>query len=81
MEHLKMNETKVTGRLEKWSYDPTNHMFWGRVYGDSKGRFADGTYIHTSMCHKPDAKEGDIIKTHYSTYLLGEKYDPEVHGL
>lgn len=64
---------KVTGRLEKWWYDDLNHVFWGFCHEDIRGRFRDGAYIHTSLCHNPDAKSGDVIKTRNSTYLLGEK--------
>lgn len=64
---------QVTGRLEHWWFDNLNHVFWGYIYEDARGRFYDGAYIHTSMCHKPDAVEGDIITTLNSTYLLGKK--------
>jgi hypothetical protein len=65
--------SEVTGRLENWWYDATNHVFWGYLYDDVKDRWRDGVHIHTSMCHAPDAKEGDVIKTRNSTYLLGKK--------
>ena len=69
--------TDVTGRLENWWYDSLNHVFWGNIYEDVRGRWHDGQHIHTSMCHNPDAKEGDIIKTRNSRYLLGKKGDVE----
>ena len=72
-------EIQITGRLENWFYDPHNHVFWGNIEGDTKGRFYDGAHIHTShlMCHKEAARtmtEGNIIVTRNSTYLLGKPY-------
>jgi hypothetical protein len=66
--------SKVTGRLENWWFDELNHVYWGNLYDDVRKRWADATFIHTSMCHFPNAKEGDIIKTRNSTYLLGKPY-------
>lgn len=63
----------VTGRLENWVYDPIWRVFWGHLYDDVHKRWSDGTWIHTSHCPKPDAKEGDIVTTLNSRYLLGEK--------
>lgn len=62
----------ITAVLQEWWFDDYNHVFWGIVIGDIKGRFVDGAYIHTSSCHNPDAQEGDVIKTRNSTYLLGK---------
>jgi hypothetical protein len=67
-----MSEQQVTGRLEYWWYDEINHVFWGYLYDDIRKRWWDGVHIHTSCCHNPDAKEGDVIKTLNSTYLLGK---------
>lgn len=67
-----MNETD--GVLENWFYDRDYGVVWGLIYGDSKGRFADGSFIHTSSL-KPTGKleEGATITTRNSSYLLGKK--------
>jgi hypothetical protein len=42
----------------------------GRIYGDKKGRFADGTLVTTSLVVE---QVGDIVTTKNSTYkLVGE---------
>ena len=78
-----MTEKKVavTGRLESWKYWPGAHVLTGDVYDDAKKRFLQGEYIHTShlSISKIDAgnlKEGDVVRTRYSTYLLGKPYIP-----
>jgi hypothetical protein len=70
---------KVTGRLENWIYDPLWNVVWGNVYDDARKRFRDGEWIHTSdipvtrVGRTGDVlKEGDIIKTLNSKYLLGK---------
>ena len=65
----------ITGRLENWSLDPSFNMMWGHIYGDIHKRFYDGAFIHTSSLKHPvktEHKEGDIIQTRNSTYLLGK---------
>lgn len=42
---------------------------FGRIYGDRKGRFADGTEIRTSLVQ---SVTGDILQTRNTTYRLGE---------
>lgn len=71
----KKNETEITGRLEGWSYDPMYRVYWGYIYEDIHGRFVDGTRIHTSSTTQKDGKEGDLIVTRNSTYLLGKPFD------
>lgn len=39
---------KATGELRKWWYHPVFDVYIGRVYGDIKRRFKDGSTIHTS---------------------------------
>jgi hypothetical protein len=39
---------EITGTIENWWYDSMNHVIWDNVFGDIRGRFPDGTYIHTS---------------------------------
>jgi hypothetical protein len=43
-----------------------NFLLWGRIYGDRKGRFADGTMIYTSRVTREDA--GDYFLTRNSAY-------------
>jgi len=72
---------EITGRLEAWCPDNIyGRILWGTLYGDSKGRWKDGTRIHTSdiMTPKEEWKEGVVIQTRNSTYLLGK---PIVDGV
>ncbi len=73
-----MTETIITGRLENWTYDLVWKVLLGDIYEDTKGRFQDGLWIHTSVLkHTKEEikafKEGDVVTTKYSTYLLGKK--------
>lgn len=70
-----MNE--VTGRLESWYYDHALRVYYGHIYDDVKKRWWDGAFIHTSHCPYPNKKEGDIIETRNSTYLLGKPLEME----
>lgn len=74
-------QQQVTGRLEGWSiilmYEDMYYLV-GHVYDDIKGRFVDGALIHTSIITEgrhPHAqlKEGDVVHTTYSSYLLGAR--------
>lgn len=67
---------EYTARLENWVKDDTHSVIWGFVYEDSKGRFRDGTWIHTSYIDADlfiSAKEDDVVKTLNSSYLLGKQ--------
>lgn len=77
--------TKITGRLEDWAVDPrkfaedTEIIIWGFCYEDIHSRFRDGTQIHTSGIKLADypideLKEGMVVKTRNSTYLLGKPF-------
>ena len=69
---------EITGRLEYWIYDERNNIFWGDLYGDVHNRWRDGQDIHTSTVTTPEAplsKEGDVIETLNSKYLLGKKME------
>lgn len=70
-----MQHTDVTGRLENWHYDPYGRdILWGKIFGDKYGRWADGQLIHTSSINECRGfKEGDIVKTLNSSYLLGKR--------
>lgn len=61
-------QTSIDGTLENWE-EMHNGSFAGHVYGDTKGRFMDGTYIYTSTVLQ---WEGGVITTRNSTYKLGE---------
>lgn len=40
----------------------------GRIYGDRKGRFADGEWVHTSRIL--EELPGDVFRTRNSTYVV-----------
>lgn len=70
----------VTGRLEGWYWDSYHGIIWGYLYDDIRERWWDGARIHTSLItsHKlGEAKEGDIVTTLNSTYLLGKPFEKE----
>lgn len=67
-------QSSITGTLENWWYDKGWMCFRGNLYGDTRGRWVDGQHIYTSHCPMPEAKEGDIIKTMNSFYLLGRPF-------
>ena len=74
-----MSDTKeqpITGRLENWSvrdWGEGRIIVWGNINGDTKGRFSDATYIHTSDFPAIPLKDGDVITTRNSVYLLGKR--------
>lgn len=69
----------VTGILDEWIVDPLGRsVIWGRIRDDKTGRFLDGADIRTSFISLDAVafealKEGDVVKTRNSTYLLGTK--------
>lgn len=74
-----MSEQNYDAVLEDWSpllYDGVAYLY-GKIFRDSKGRFADGTDVRTSPLlamtveQVKSLKKGDIVKTRSSTYLLG----------
>ena len=65
-----MKSEEITGRLEDWWWDEQNKVYWGYVYQDTKERFRDGAYIHTSRVLKT---EDDKAYTLNSIYILGQK--------
>jgi hypothetical protein len=70
---------RPTGRLENWYKGNTRSTgtfrLLGEVYDDVRERFVDGAFIHTSDIVNTDQcfEEGSVIKTHFSTYLLGKE--------
>lgn len=71
-------DPRITGTLENWRYSTLDNIVWGNIDYDVKGRFPDGTYIHTSYLPKYenwepfDCKQGDLIYTRNSIYRLGK---------
>lgn len=70
-------ETEITGRLENWkecsAMYTSSKCIYGNIYEDVHGRWKPGTAIFTSKLQnqKRKPKEGDLVKTLNSTYLLG----------
>ena len=58
-------------KIEKWG---NSVVIIGKVYNDIKGRFKDGTEIHTSKVLKADFVNG-VIETRNSVYHLEGKYE------
>ena len=70
--------TNITGRLESWYTGMEigdEFIIWGDIYDDVNNRFGNGLHIHTSGIKKRDVKEGDIVETRNSRYVLGKKYE------
>lgn len=68
---------KINGRLENWYV--CMGMVWGDLYDDPAKRWDEGTNVHTSSIeveNEETLKEGDIIKTKNSRYLLGKIFKP-----
>ena len=73
----------ITGTLHDWEtaspVGSEEYVIWGYVKGDTRGRFRDGLRIHTSGI-SPEVfpidglKEGSVVKTRNSVYLLGAAY-------
>jgi len=76
--------TEITGRLEGWMVGATytalqEYIIWGYCYEDVRSRFRDGTQIHTSGIKLTDypideLKEGMVVKTRNSAYMLGKPF-------
>ena len=67
-------EKVLAGKLDHWYKQDIGDGFcviWGRLDQDMRGRFDDGTFIHTSRTPNIPMKEGDVVETHYSKYTLG----------
>lgn len=69
--------SEYNGVLQDWTVDGYGRsVVWGDIYGDTKGRFPEGTWIHTSRIVEPQdlttLKEGMIVETLNSKYLLGQ---------
>ena len=66
-------DEEITGRLENWYVDlrGSTMIIWGQLYDDVRKRWRDGEYVHTSSAEIKEVKEGDIVHTRNSVYLLG----------
>ena len=65
-------DTEVTATLEDWRVEQTylGLIFWGKIYGDTKRRFVNGTTIHTSLVLR--VEDGKVY-TLNSVYKLGKQ--------
>ena len=71
---------EFTGTLENWAIDDRyrdGFVLWGRLYGDTKSRFRDGTLIHTSKVIELDETRR-FVRTRNSVYYLGKKHEPVI---
>ncbi len=65
-------EVEVTGELHNWHASTVGGytIYHGNIWGDTRGRFPDGTHVRTSPVEKV---EGDLVTTRNSVYrLIGE---------
>lgn len=65
---------EVTASLKNVWFAPVSggkSIAYGYIYGDTKGRFLDGTHIRTSIVEKI---EGDVITTRNSVYRIESFY-------
>lgn len=62
----------ITGELKRWYYNSHMNVYLGIVYNDVKGRFRDGSRIHTSNVVREDKSNPAVIIVHTlnSIYLL-----------
>lgn len=63
-------DTPIDAELHKWWVEDIpgeGVVFHGRIHGDRKQRFADGTPIRTSLVM---SREDDIIQTLNTTYKI-----------
>jgi len=72
-----MKPDEITGRLEAWNTQVAGDVFavWGHVFDDVRGRFRDDTTIRTSaipVSELPNLKQGYVVETRNSRYLLGK---------
>lgn len=71
--------SQITGTLENWYVEDTlgnEYLLHGYLYGGLRNRWENGSPVRTSGVSEDkhpmaDLKEGDIVETRNSTYLLG----------
>lgn len=73
--------TEVTATLKDWSIHTFSggdgKFLHGRIYNDTKHRWENGHVIRTSLVlsmSEDEPKEGVIVTTANSTYLLGNPF-------
>jgi len=75
-DNIKAPKQVVTGRLENWfpvaAHTEGHIVVWGEIYDDVHERWLDGHQVRTSYFPERPLKEGDLIKTLNSLYLLGQ---------
>jgi len=69
---------EITGTLVNWYAEDVGLgavRLSGNIFNDSKGRFSDGEFIHTSIFatdrNPKTYKKGDVVNTRFSAYRLG----------
>lgn len=71
-----MNDKPITATLKSVQFNNEHQIYWGYIYGDTKNRFPDGTWVHTSMVLRVDRDEDGIplfCETLNSRYKLEMK--------
>jgi hypothetical protein len=79
-----ITDGEITGRIENWSIDSDfvdgYTVVRGHVHDDVRGRWREGQYVRSSAlvgdCFD-HLKEGDIVRTLNSKYLLGKPKQKE----
>lgn len=70
-EFVKQVEQEYDGILVGATFESNVGVYWGRIYGDKKGRFNDGDSIHTSRVISKDYYQGyQVVNTRNSKYLM-----------
>lgn len=67
-----VGEREYDAELREWAFErfAGSEVAFGRVYGDHKCRWPEGYAIATSALMGGGRKEGDVIRTRNSRYLL-----------
>jgi len=72
-------EEDINGLLDDWRVEIASDgyaVLVGKITGDTKGRFTDGTVMHTSRITTSDPiREGAVVQTLNSKYKLGKPRD------
>jgi hypothetical protein len=61
-------------KVQKGTVPLVGTVLWGTMYGDQKGRFVDGTVLHTSRIREVSAdSEGVYVATMNSVYKVEDE--------
>lgn len=62
-------------RLENWKWSTSRHGIFlvGAIFDDRKNRFRDGTRVRTSLVTRGKCREGEVVETMNTRYLLGKE--------